>query len=79
MLVFTRKKSEQIVIDDSIVVTVLRIKGGDVRLGFDAPRDVSIYREEIYALRNPEKSLDAGERAKRGGIRWHSPGSAPAS
>lgn len=48
MLVLSRKKRESIVIDDQIVVTVLEIRGDKVRLGFDAPRDRSIHRQEVY-------------------------------
>ncbi|MBC8873606.1 MAG: carbon storage regulator CsrA [Planctomycetes bacterium] len=48
MLVLSRKVSERVQIGDGIEVTVLRICGGIVRLGFTAPPDVQIHREEIY-------------------------------
>ena len=48
MLVLTRKKSEAIVIGDDIVITVIEIRGNKVRLGFDAPKDVPIHRNEVY-------------------------------
>lgn len=49
MLVLSRKKDETIVIGDSTVtVKVIEINGGQVKLGIDAPREVSIYREELY-------------------------------
>jgi carbon storage regulator len=48
MLVLSRKKDETIVIGDNIIVTVVEIRGDKVRLGFDAPRDVTIHRREIY-------------------------------
>ncbi len=48
MLVLTRRPGESIVVGDNIVVTVIEIKGGQVRIGIDAPRDVDVYREEIY-------------------------------
>ncbi|MDJ0925427.1 MAG: carbon storage regulator CsrA [Acidimicrobiia bacterium] len=48
MLVLTRRPGESIVVGDDIVVTVIEIKGGQVRIGIDAPRDVDVYREEIY-------------------------------
>lgn len=48
MLVLTRKKNESIVIDDYITVTVVEIRGDKVRLGIEAPREVSVHRKEIY-------------------------------
>ena len=48
MLKLTRKKNESIIIDDNIKVTVISDKGGQVRLGIEAPDDVEIWREEIY-------------------------------
>jgi carbon storage regulator len=47
MLVLSRKLGERIVIDGNIVVTVVKIDRNQVRLGIDAPKDVSVYREEI--------------------------------
>ncbi len=48
MLVLTRRPGESIVVGEDIVVTVIEIKGGQVRIGIDAPRSVEVYREEIY-------------------------------
>ena len=48
MLILTRKSGERITIGDDIVITVLEIKGGQVRLGVEAPREVEVHREEIY-------------------------------
>ena len=48
MLVLTRKIGETVVVGNSIRVTIVDLSGGTVRLGFDAPAEVSIYREEIY-------------------------------
>ena len=48
MLALTRKIGERIVINDNIVLTVVDIRGDSVRLSFDAPRDVKIYRGELY-------------------------------
>lgn len=48
MLVLTRRPGESIVVGEDIVVTVIEIKGGQVRIGIDAPREVDVYREEIY-------------------------------
>lgn len=47
MLVLSRKLNEKIVIDGGIVVTVVKIEGGQVRLGIDAPGHVKVYRQEI--------------------------------
>lgn len=48
MLVLTRKKDQSIVIGDSIEITVLEIQGDQVRIGINAPKNVSIHRKEIY-------------------------------
>lgn len=48
MLVFGRRKNEQIVIDDDIVVTVVAIRGEQVRLGVEAPKGVAVHRREVY-------------------------------
>ena len=48
MLVLTRKIGEGIVIGDDVTITVVEMKGGNVRIGIDAPRDKRIYRQEIF-------------------------------
>lgn len=48
MLALTRKSGEQIIINDNIVVTVVDVRGESVRLAIDAPREIKIYRGEIY-------------------------------
>ena len=48
MLVLSRKKDEKIVIGDNISIMVVEIRGDKVRLGIDAPRDVSVHRREVY-------------------------------
>ena len=48
MLVLTRKPGERLVIGDNIVVTVVDVKGDNIRIGIDAPREVKVYRGEIY-------------------------------
>jgi len=49
MLVLARKPGETLVINDNITITVVEIKGDNVRLAIDAPREVTIYRGEIHA------------------------------
>ena len=49
MLVLTRRKNQSIVIGDGIIVTVLEVKGDQIRLGITAPRDVLVNREELLA------------------------------
>ena len=48
MLVLSRKKDEKIVIGDNITLMVIEIRGDKVRLGIDAPKEVSVHREEVY-------------------------------
>jgi len=48
MLVLTRKIGEGIVIGEDITITIVEMKGGNVRIGIDAPRDKKIYRQEIF-------------------------------
>lgn len=48
MLVLSRKRSEQIVIAENVVITVVEIRGDKVRLGIDAPKDVPVHRKEVY-------------------------------
>ncbi len=61
MLVFSRKKNEQIVIDESIVITVVEIRGDKVRLGIEAPKEVPVHRREIFdAIRKSTVCGDCG-------------------
>lgn len=48
MLALSRKKSEALIINNNIEITVLEIKGEQVKLGISAPKDVPVYRKEVY-------------------------------
>lgn len=57
MLILTRRVGESLMIGDKVNVTVLGIKGNQVRIGVNAPKDVSVHREEIYQ-RIQQENLD---------------------
>lgn len=60
MLILTRRTAETLVIGDNVTVTVLGIKGQQVRLGINAPKEVSVHREEIYNRIQQEKQKKDG-------------------
>lgn len=62
MLILTRRVSESLIIGDDITITVLGIKGHQVRIGIDAPKEVSVHREEIYIKVQQEKSNKENEK-----------------
>lgn len=48
MLVLTRRIGERLIIGDDIVITIARCRGNQVNIGIDAPKEVSVHREEVY-------------------------------
>lgn len=55
MLILTRRVGETLMVGDDVTVTVLGVKGNQVRIGVNAPKDVSVHREEIYQRIQNEK------------------------
>tara|TARA_B110000977_G_scaffold166653_1_gene214642 strand:+ start:239 stop:454 length:216 start_codon:yes stop_codon:yes gene_type:complete len=58
MLILTRRVGETLVIGDDVTVTVLGVRGNQVRLGVNAPKDVAVHREEIYQRIQNEKDAE---------------------
>ena len=63
MLILTRRVGESLMVGEEITVTVLGIKGNQVRIGIDAPKEVQVHREEIY---NRIKMEQSGEGVSEG-------------
>jgi len=61
MLILTRKVGESLIIGDDVSIIVLGVKGNQVRIGVDAPKSVSVHREEIYNKIQDEKEIDGNK------------------
>ena len=61
MLVLTRRANQSIMIGDDVVVTVLDVRGDQVRIGIKAPRSVDVHREEVYLALQREAACEASE------------------
>jgi len=59
VLVLSRRTDETLIIGDDIKITVVGIAGNQVRFGIDAPKEISVHREEVYARIQSEKSAKA--------------------
>jgi len=61
MLILTRRVNESLLIGDDVTVTILGVKGNQVRIGVDAPRDVSVQREELANRNEDTSTSDTGK------------------
>ena len=64
MLVLSRQKDESIIIGDDVEITIVDVRGDKVRLGINAPREISVHRKEVYEAIQREKAQKA-EQAKQ--------------
>jgi carbon storage regulator len=74
MLVLSRKKDEKIVIGDNITIMVIEIRGDKVRLGIEAPREVTVHRQEVYeAIQREQEAQQSGIDEQQTGVSVDAP------
>ena len=66
MLILTRRAGETVMIGDDVTITVLGVKGNQVRIGINAPKNVAVHREEIFERIQSEQGEDAAPKASEG-------------
>lgn len=66
MLILTRRVGETLMVGDDVTVTVLGVKGNQVRIGVNAPRDISVHREEIYQRIQRERAGQVTDHGSEG-------------
>jgi len=66
MLILTRRAGETVMIGSDVTITVLGVKGNQVRIGINAPKDVAVHREEIFERIKNENNSDTKEPASTG-------------
>ncbi len=68
MLILSRKTGQSIHVGDSVTVTVLGVSRGQVKIGIEAPRELSVHREEIYLRIQDEKSREESTKLRPAGV-----------
>ncbi len=58
MLILTRRVGEKLIIGDDVIVTILSLKGNQIRVGIDAPREVKVHRQEVFDRIQKEKERE---------------------